>query len=101
MINKSVIFSARTDSYRALYSMGVVLINSSAIAPIREGRASLFRRRSSPSKNKTNSFICLMPGSSPPEDGERLFNENKRLKKNIQIRLEGDETRSGETVTRR
>lgn len=49
MINKSVIFSARTDSYRALYSMGVVLINSSAIAPIREGRATLFRRRSSPS----------------------------------------------------
>lgn len=44
MINKSVIFSARTDSYRALYSMGVVLINSSAIAPFREGRASLFRR---------------------------------------------------------
>lgn len=101
MINKSVIFSARTDSYRALYSMGVVLINSSAIAPIREGRASLFRRRSSPSKNKTNSFICLMPGSSPPEEGERSFNENKKVEKKNQIRLEGDKTRCGKTVTRR
>lgn len=89
MINKSVIFSARTDSYRALYSMGVVLINSSAIAPIREGRASLFRRWSSPSKNKTNSFICLMPGSSPPEEEERLFNENKKVEKKKSNEIRG------------
>lgn len=42
-----------------------------------------------------------MPGSSPPEEGERLFNENKKVEKKKQMRLEGKTTRCGKTVTSR
>lgn len=83
MINKSVIFLVWMDSYRVLYSMGVVLINSFVIVFIREGRVLLFWCRFFFFKNKMNSFICLMLGLLFLEEGEWLFNENKKVEKKI------------------